>query len=75
MPTQLRVTEGMHSAPSPDKLRTFRVELQRDQCTRVVPIDLVRAKSGGWLVWDVHLEAAGNPRSGCQPPAPGGTRP
>lgn len=49
----------------------FRVELQRPQCTRVMPMDLIRT-GGGWVVFDVHLEAAGNPMLACQPG--GGTR-
>jgi hypothetical protein len=32
----------------------------------VVPIDLVRANSGSWLINDIHLEAAGNPAKGCK---------
>ena len=83
--TGYRVIEGplqaqpfnptFRNVPSPEKLREFRIELQREPCNRVVPITLVRPKSGGWLVYDVRLESVGNPRSGCQPPAPGGTRP
>jgi hypothetical protein len=71
IPATARGGEGIRNAPSPENLRTFRIELQREQCNRVVPIDLVRTRTGGWLVWDVHLESAGNPRSGCQPPSPG----
>lgn len=62
------------NVPSPDKLREYRIELQREQCNRVIPITLVQARRGGWLVYDVHLESAGHPRTACQPPRPG-TRP
>jgi hypothetical protein len=59
--------------PSADRLRDFRVELQRASgCSQVVPITLVRTNRGGWLVYDVHLEAAGSPASRC--PAASGTR-
>jgi len=68
-----RIVEGPIAVPGNERLRTFRVELQRSNCTRVVPLDVVRTDAGGWLVKDVHLEAVGNPRLGC-PPA-GGTRP
>lgn len=53
--------------------RTMRIELQRQGCNSVMPIDLVRSRAGGWLVYDVHLESAGNPArcargaSGTQP--------
>jgi hypothetical protein len=59
------------NVPDLEKLRDFRVELQRDQCNRVIPITLVRTNSGGWLVYDVHLEAAGNPARPCMPPDAG----
>lgn len=71
--TGSRVLEGPIAVPGDDRLRTFRVELQRPQCARVVPIDLIQTRAGGWIVYDVHLEAAGNPVLGCQPG--GGTRP
>lgn len=65
-----RIIEGPLLVPSRDDLRTFRVELQRSGCNQVIPIDVVRTRSGGWLVYDVHLETA-SPR--C--PAGTGTRP
>lgn len=61
------------NAPSLDRLRTFHVDLDQDQCHRVAQIDVVRTDSGGWLVWLVHLDTLRNPRSGCQQ-APPGTR-
>ena len=65
--TDYRVLEGPLPVDGKDRLRTFRVELQRPSgCRVVVPIDLVRAKSGSWLINDVHLEAAGNPAKGCK---------
>ncbi|MEX2155929.1 MAG: hypothetical protein WD773_03710 [Gemmatimonadales bacterium] len=68
-----RIIEGPLLAQGRDELRTFRVELQRPNCNQVVPIDVIRTRSGGWLVYDVHLEAA-SPTARCQP-AGAGTRP
>lgn len=69
-----RVVEGPLAVPAVADRRTFRVELQRQRCNRVLPIDLVHTKRGGWLVVDVHLENAGNPMAAC-PPQGSGTRP
>ncbi len=66
-----RVVQGPVAVPGRDDLRTFQVELQRERCNRVVPIDIVRTRSGGWLVLDVHLEAAGNPVAACPPQGTG----
>lgn len=69
-----RVVEGPMLVPGRDELRTYRVELQRSNCNHVLPIDVIRTRSGGWLVYDVHLESAGSPAGRC--PSPGtGTRP
>jgi len=68
-----RVVEGPLLVSGHDELRTFRVELQRSSCNQVVPIDVVRTRSGGWLVNDVHLESAGTPGR-CEQ-AGTGTRP
>lgn len=68
-----RVIEGPLAVPSRSDMRTFRVELQRDGCNHVLPIDVIRTRDGGWLVYDVHLESAGNPAARCQP-ARTGTR-
>jgi hypothetical protein len=63
------------NVPSADRLLDFKVELQRaGGCRQVVPITLVRTNRGGWLVYDVHLEAVRSPASPCQP-AGSGTRP
>jgi hypothetical protein len=70
-----RIVEGPVPAPARADLRTYRVELQRDRgCQHVVQIDLVVTGSGGWLVYDVHLESVGNPAATCAPPG-AGTRP
>lgn len=70
-----RVVEGPLPASARADLRTYRVELQRDRgCSHVVQIDVVATGSGGWLVFDVHLESAGNPAASCTP-SRAGTRP
>lgn len=68
-----RVVEGPLAVPANERLRMFRVELRRSNCVRVVPLDLIQTRHGTWVVYDAHLEAAGNPALAC-PPA-GGTRP
>ena len=76
--TGYRVIEGPLLVSGRDDLRTYRVELQRANCNQVLPIDVVRTHSGGWLVYDVHLESAGNPVGRCQQAGTGtaqGTRP
>jgi len=72
--TGYRIIEGPLLVPGRDELRTFRVELQRTNCNQVLPIDVIRTRSGGWLVYDVHLESAGSPGARCQPTETG-TRP
>jgi hypothetical protein len=83
--TGYRVIEGPLAAqplnptfknvPSPDRMRDFRIDLQRSNgCSQAAPITVVRTNSGGWLVYDVHLEAVGNPAARCQPSG-SGTRP
>jgi len=63
-----RVVEGPLPVAAQDNQRSFRVELQRSNgCNVVLPIDLIRARSGSWLVLDVHLDVAGNPAAGCKP--------
>ena len=69
-----RVIEGPLLVPGRDELRTYRVELQRTNCNQVMPIDIIQTRSGGWLVYDVHLEAAGSPAGRC-PSQATGTRP
>ena len=76
--TGYRIIEGPLLVSGRDDLRTYRVELQRANCNQVLPIDVVRTHSGGWLVYDVHLESAGNPVGRCQQAGTGtaqGTRP
>ena len=72
--TGYRIIEGPMLVPGHDELRTFRVELQRENCNQVIPMDVTRTRSGGWLVYDVHLETAGSPGR-CTPAGMTGTRP
>jgi len=66
-----RIVDGpTGDARTPD-LQTFHVELQRQNCNIVLPIDLVRTHAGGWIVKDPHLEAAGNPAKPCPALSPG----
>ncbi len=73
--TGYRIVEGPLAVPSRNDLRTYRDDLHRaGGCTQVVQMDVIRTRSGGWLVFDPHLESAGNPASRCQS-AGSGTRP
>ena len=53
-----RIVEGPLAVPGHTDRRLFRVELQRQQCLHIQPIELVQARRGGWLVYDAHLESA-----------------
>ena len=62
-----RVIEGPLPVSGHDNVKTFRVELQRQGgCTVVFPMDLVRTKSGGWVVNDVHLGSIPTPGTACR---------
>jgi len=70
-----RIIEGPLDVPGRVDLRTYRVELQRASgCRQAGSIDVVRTSSGGWVVYDVHLESFGNPAASCAPSRVG-TRP
>jgi len=64
-----RVIEGPLVAPGNANVRSYRIELQRQNCNHVQPLDFIHTRSGGWLVYDVHLESSGNPAAPCQPTA------
>ena len=63
------------NVPSADRMRDYRIELQRSTgCVQVALLTVVQTDQGGWLVYDAHLESVGNPAARCQ--ATGmGTRP
>ena len=65
-----RVVDGPLPVAGHDNQRTFHVELQRAACNVVQPLDLIRTRSGGWVVYDVHLES-GSPTGRCRSSAPG----
>jgi hypothetical protein len=67
-----RIVEGPLPVPGHADRRLYHVELQRAQCVHVQPIELIQARRGGWLVYDVHLESA-NEAGTC--PGATGTRP
>jgi len=54
---------GVRAGKSPDE-RIVRVQLTRNGCTPIVPFT-TRQYRGGWLVSDIDLAAAGNPRRPC----------
>ena len=55
--------------PSQDRMRDYRVELQRPSgCAQVGLMTMVQTDQGGWLVYDAHLESVGNPAARCAPP-------
>jgi hypothetical protein len=66
-----RVLEGPLGVPGHDDMRTFKVELQRQQCNTVASLDLKRTGSGIWVVSDPHLETLSNPAASCKPRNPG----
>lgn len=68
-----RIVEGPLAVGGHPDRRLFKVELQRSQCLHVQPIELIQARRGGWLVYDVHLESA-NEAGNCPAVTPG-TRP
>ena len=66
-----RILEGPLPVPDAPDRRLFRVELQNPNCNRVQPIEVIRARRGGWFVYDVHLDSRSQTEQ-CRPP---GTRP
>jgi hypothetical protein len=51
-----------------DNRRTVTLELTRGGCARQVPFHVLRLSNGSWIVWNVDLEAAGNPARPCNEP-------
>jgi len=60
-----KVMVGPQPVTGHEELRNYQVELKRDRCPHVQPIDIIRTKGGGWLVFDVHLEVAKTPEQAC----------
>ena len=62
-----RVVEGPLRVPGHADTQTIRIEVQRASlCTFVAPLDLVRTKSGAWVVNDVHLGSLPTPGGTCR---------
>lgn len=51
-----------------DSQRRIIVALYRSGCVKQIPAIVTRAKSGGWLVENVDISAAGNPARPCEDP-------
>ena len=51
-----------------DSQRRVIVALYRTGCVKQIPAIVTRAKSGGWLVENVDISAAGNPARPCEDP-------
>lgn len=51
-----------------DSQRRVIVALYRSGCVKQIPAIVTRAKSGGWLVENVDIAAAGNPARPCEDP-------
>ncbi|HSE51764.1 MAG TPA: hypothetical protein VLB00_06225 [Gemmatimonadales bacterium] len=51
-----------------DSQRRVIVALYRAGCVKQIPAVVTRAKSGGWLVENVDISAAGNPARPCEDP-------
>jgi hypothetical protein len=66
-----RILEGPLPVAGREDVRSFRVELQREQCNVVATIDVVRSERGGWFVLDPHLETLPNPARRCGPAGSG----
>ena len=55
---------GPRPGVAPDREQRFNVQMLRNGCTLDVPFTL-RPHDDGWLVYDIDLEAAGNPTARC----------
>jgi hypothetical protein len=51
--------------PESNDRRALQVELRRQACTWSVPFVVVKTGDGSWIVNQVDLAAAGNPRRPC----------
>ena len=51
-----------------DSQRRVIVALYRSGCVKQIPAIVTRSKSGGWLVENVDIAAAGNPARPCEDP-------
>lgn len=70
---QLWLRGGTHrvlgdASTSDANRRTVTMELTRDGCSRQVPIVVHRLTSGGWIITNINIDAAGNPARPCATP-------
>jgi len=63
-----RVVDGPTVVGDNQNLVTFHVELQAPGCVRTQPFDVIKTKAGGWLLFNVHLEAESNVVPHCPKP-------
>lgn len=57
-----------------DSQRRVIVELYRPGCVKQIPAIVTRTRSGGWLVENIDVSAAGNPARPCENPSEDLTR-
>lgn len=57
-----------------DSQRRVIVALYRTGCVKQIPAIVTRARSGGWLVENIDISAAGNPARPCEDPGEDLTR-
>ena len=60
-----RVLDGPAPVSGRTDVMAFRVELRRQECVHVQPIDVVRTRQGRWVVYDVHVEELPGPLARC----------
>jgi hypothetical protein len=53
--------------PGDQNRRRLGVVLFRMNCTTQIPMTAIRTRSGGWVVFNVELDKAGNPARPCHP--------
>jgi hypothetical protein len=49
-----------------DNQRRVIVALYRTGCVKQIPATVIRGKGGGWLVFDIDVQSAGNPARPCE---------
>ncbi len=64
---QFEILPSQSGVPVAEGRRGVQVRLTRNGCTPVVPFTVAPYR-GGWLVADIDLAAAGNPKRSCLPP-------
>lgn len=64
---EFEILPSQSGIPVAEGRRGVQVRLTRKGCTPVVPFTLAPYR-GGWLVADIDLAAAGNPKRSCLPP-------